>query len=217
MSETAVLKPEQKKLLSEAAEWRLLALLLECPSPGWHQQVSALENEVADPELQQAARAAQQEASEGLYHSCFGPGGPVSPREVSFHEVVQLGYLMSELEAYYRAFSYQPDISEPSDHVAVEAGFIGYLRLKEAYAIANDDAEHAAITAEAAERFLQEHLAYLAEPLASALTHSDVQYLTLAAKCLRRRTGPPKSLRVLPPDVACPSLSEASFECGEQE
>ncbi len=197
--------------LREAAEWRLIGLLLECPRAGWPDQVRRLASEVSDPALREAAQAAAGEAAEGLYHSIFGPGGPAPPREVSYRDSVQLGYLMAELASYYDAFAYQPDTPEVPDHVAVEAGFIGYLRLKEAYAVASGDPERAEITSEAARRFIDEHLSVMAEPLAAALENSGVRYLALAAQALLRRTGPPRTLPVLSSDT------ESLFTCGATE
>ncbi|MEK7406695.1 MAG: molecular chaperone TorD family protein, partial [Acidobacteriota bacterium] len=161
----------------------------ECPVGGWREKVAAVTSEIADAELGAAAETAQAEATEGLYHSLFGPGGPVSAREVSYRESVELGHLMSELACYYGAFAYQPGTQEVDDHVAVEAGFVGYLRLKEAYALASGDAERAAVTAEAARRFIDDHLAAMAEPLAAALGASGSRYLATAAAALLRRTG----------------------------
>lgn len=174
-------------LLRQAAEWRLLGLLFECPRPGWRDDVAALAAEVDCAGLREAARHAHEEASEGLYHSTFGPGGPASPREVTYKESVELGHLMSELVGYYEAFAYHPTTEEPPDHVAVEAGFVAYLRLKEAYAQSSGDAEHAAITAEAAREFLTGHLSVMATPLAAALQNSPAHYLALAGEQLQKR------------------------------
>jgi TorA maturation chaperone TorD len=190
------MNPRQRELLEDAAGWRLIALLFECPTAGWHDQVAALAAEIADPDLRAAAAAAQSEASEGVYHSIFGPGGPAPPREVSHRRLVEFGGLLSELQAHYNAFAYQPRTLEPADHISVEAGFIAYLRLKEAYALACDDTEHAAITAEAAQRFLEDHLAALATPLAAALAGCGFRYLECAAKALHCRV--PESAPALP-------------------
>ncbi len=182
----------QCELLRQAAEWRMISLLLECPAAGWREKVAALAPEVADPDLAAAAEAAQEEASEGIYHSLFGPGGPVAPREVSHRRLVEFGSLLAELEAQYEAFAYRPQTAEPPDHVCVEAGFIAYLRLKEAYALACGDPERAAVAAEAAGRFLEEHLSAVAGPLASALECSGLRYLEAAGRALLRRVPPAK-------------------------
>jgi len=75
----------------------------------------------------------------------------------------------------------------------VEAGFVGYLRLKEAYAVSRGDEEQASVTADAAATFMREHLSALAEPLAATLDASGVAYLAEAARSLANRIGRPPS------------------------
>ena len=213
---TKPVNPVVASLLRQAAEWRLIGLLLECPREGWHAEVAALASEAADDRLRAAVEAAQLEANEGLYQSYFGPGGPGPAREVSCHDSLQLGYLMSELECYYDAFAYHPSAQLPVDHVAVEAGFVGYLRLKEAYLLDCDSVESAAVSREASQRFLQDHLSAIAQPLAKALEESGVRYLVLAAQALLHRTGPPRSLPVVSSQSeASPHEGECLVDCGE--
>jgi len=180
-------------LLTQAAEWRLIGRLFECPAGTWRDDIVALARESHDALLGSAVTHALEEASEGLYHSTFGPGGPAPPREVTYVKAIQLGYLLSELTACYDAFAYQPVTRESPDHVSVEAGFVGYLRLKEAYAVTRGDEEQAAVTADAAATFVREHLSALAEPLAATLDASGVAYLAEAARALANRVGPPPS------------------------
>lgn len=210
MSAAMLVAARQRELLAEAAQWRLLALLFECPSSEWRDHVRALVAEMPPGRLRDAAEAALHEASEGRFHSAFGPGGPAPAREAACTPSVELGGLMAELAAYYEAFGYHPAITEPPDHVSVEAGFMGYLRLKEAYALACDDPEHAAVTAEAAQQFLAQHLRPLATALASALSGSGIRYLSLAAEELLRRAGPAEA-----PSAGLPVL-EDHFECGAE-
>lgn len=205
----------QTRLLREAAEWRLLGLLFECPSPTWREQVAALATEISDADLRAAAQAAQREAGEGLYHSIFGPGGPAPGREISYRDWTQPGYLLSELTSYYDAFAYQSKIVEAPDHIAVETGFIAYLKLKEAYAESIGDTEYAAVTREAAERFINEHLSAMTEPMARSLEYSSVEYLALAGKALLARVG---SKRDQSPRHNLPILAadeESEFACAE--
>jgi nitrate reductase assembly molybdenum cofactor insertion protein NarJ len=205
---------KENKLLREAAEWRLIGLLFECPVNDWRKQVKTLAKDVTDETLRQAVEAAQEEASEGIYHSIFGPGGPASAREVSYRSWVQPGYLLSELFSYYDAFSYNPVTYEVPDHVSVEAGFIAYLRLKEAYAMDCLDYEHATITADAARNFIDEHLSTMVEPLAKSLASSGVNYLALNGEAILRRVGAKKNE---PHGKALPVLSDFEnddFECG---
>ena len=139
------------------------------------------------------------EAGEGVYHSTFGPGGPAPPREVTYVKAVQRGYLLSELTAFYDAFAYRPVTRESLDHVSVEAGFVGYLLLKQSCAITRGDEEQAAVTAEAAATFMRKHRSALADPLAATLDASGVAYLAEAARALAARVGPPPSATASPP------------------
>ncbi len=91
---------------------------------------------------------------------------------------------MAELTGYYDAFGYEPASLEPCDHITVEAGFIGYLRLKEAYALACEDSEHADIASNTARHFVRDHLAAIAVPLGNMLGGSGVRYLELAGQAL---------------------------------
>ena len=184
-------------LLKESAEWRLLGRLLERPSPEWLDDVERLRREMPEGPLQDAAAAARH-ASEGEYHFVFGPGGPAPPREASYHASVELGSLLAAIEGDYAAFAYQARIDEPADHVAVETGFVGYLRLKEAYALACGDAEAAGIAQRAAARFTAEHLAVMAHPLAALLAESGIDHLARTAALVAARAGARPGNRQLP-------------------
>ena len=210
---TAV-QPAVLDLARQAAEWRLIGLLFEPPSDEWREQVSSLASEVADEKLKRAAAAAIEEAGDELYHSIFGPGGPASAREASYFDNIQLGYLIAELDAHYSAFAYEAGSVEAPDHLAVEAGFIAYLRLKEAYAQAEGDAEHADLTREAAQHFVSEHLARMAPVLQEKLAGSDVEYLMLVSESLFERSGSMKTAPHAFPIIQ--DLSEAQFECGSE-
>jgi nitrate reductase assembly molybdenum cofactor insertion protein NarJ len=214
MTTPPVLNERELCLAKEAAEWRLISLLFECPNPGWGEQVTMLMKEVADAELQSAAHDALEEAGEGLFHHAFGPGGPAPAREATYHQTVQLGYLMSELQAYYNAFAFQPVTAEAPDHVSVETGFIAYLKMKEAYALTCHDEERAATASESAQRFIEEHLTNLAQPLAERLEDSGIGYLAAAGAALLRRVGPPRVAPSLLP-ILQEELPEGAFACGE--
>ena len=185
-------KTVNTKLLKDAAEWRLISLLFDCPDEEKLEQIDSLGRTISDKSLKRAAKAAQKEASEGLFHSIFGPGGPAPGREVSYRGWVQPGYMLSELSSFYDAFSYKPKTDEVPDHVAVETGFIAYMRLKEAFAFECSDTESAAITADASETFIDEHLAKYAETMSNILSNSGIEYLSLAGKALFKRVGKDK-------------------------
>ena len=204
-----------KDIIVESAEWRLISLLFDCPTGNWFEDVRSLGKQVSDKRLKRAAKAAQKEASEGLFHSIFGPGGPAPGREVSYRGWVQPGYMLSELSTYYDAFSYKPLTKEVPDHVAVETGFIAYLRLKEAFALECFDDENAKITAAASSAFIDDHLSKYAEQMSKILANSGIEYLSLAGEALFKRTGRDKDKKN---QVYLPVLEsveeETEFECG---
>lgn len=207
-------KQQKTNLLNEAAEWRLISLLFDCPVGNWQEDVKSLAKIVTDSQLLKAAEFSKTQASEGLYHSIFGPGGPAPAREVTYRSWVQPGYLLSELSAYYKAFSYQPQTPETPDHIAVETGFMAYLKLKEAFADESGDSENAEITANAAKTFNDEHLAKFTEQIAKSLATSRIDYLELASKALLKRVGKDKDKKIR---QILPVLGEEDdpfFECG---
>jgi hypothetical protein len=122
---------------------------------------------------------------------------------------------MSELNGYYEAFSYRPSSSEPADHVSVKASFLGYLRLKEAYAISRSELDHAAISAEAARCFLEDHVSVTAARLAGTLESCGLRYLSLAGRALARRVGARRTAGLgLPPVLNEPRADDESlFDC----
>jgi nitrate reductase assembly molybdenum cofactor insertion protein NarJ len=172
-------------LISEAAEWRLMALLLERPRSGWHAEVAAVAREVGDQALRAVAEAAR-DASEGEYLHLVGPGGSVSPRQVTYCSFEDPGRILADIAATYAAFAFQPRAEDSPDHLAVEAGFVGYLLLKEAFAAARGDSEAASTTAAARHRFLEAHLT-AARPFAERLNAAGDSYLAAAAGALAER------------------------------
>lgn len=177
-------------LLSEAAQWRLLGLLFEYPDDSWRSRLQTLLPDLRQENLRALGQAALNYATEGLHIALFGPAGSVPVREVTYQGGVQFGYLMAELSAYYEAFGYRPAIAEADDHIAVELGFLAYLKLKQALALASDDEEHSAVTAEAAVTFVKDHLAVMAEPVAKALEVFGPDYLIDACALVLEQTGP---------------------------
>jgi nitrate reductase assembly molybdenum cofactor insertion protein NarJ len=204
-----------KHLLNDASEWRLISMLFDCPTNDWQKQVSDLAAVIEDKKLKSAASAAQTEASEGLFHSVFGPGGPAPGREVSYRGWVQPGYMLAEVATFYDAFSYKPITNEVPDHVSVETGFIAYLRLKEAFAREQADIDAAEITAEASRKFIDEHISKYAQKMSKILDASGIEYLTLAGKALFQRVGRDKDTKK---QIFLPVLENedemSEFECG---
>jgi nitrate reductase assembly molybdenum cofactor insertion protein NarJ len=215
MTPVTALDPRVQDLVRDAAWWRLLSRLFECPDTTWRTDIERLATELGDPGLDAAVDAALTEATEGQYHSVFGPGGPAPPREVSYHDTLELGSVMSSLAAYYGAFGYEPATRETPDHVAVETGFIAFLRLKEAFALASANPDAAAIAADAAERFRSDHLAMIAGRIAGLLADAPLEYLQKASALLASRVGPKRGPKPLPMVHASSDDEECEFSCGD--
>jgi hypothetical protein len=186
---TTITRYDVAELLNEAAEWRLLGLMFDCPRGDWHAQVSALSAEVHSEKLRSIAMAALEEASEGIYHTAFGPGGPAAPREVSHRQSDLAGQYLAELMGAYAAFAYIPQPDNPPDHIATEVDFVAYLRLKQAFAAARNERDQADVVADAIMNFVDNHLAVTAVPLAGLLTTSSISYLSEAATALSDRVS----------------------------
>ncbi|HBY61709.1 MAG TPA: hypothetical protein DEH78_17950 [Solibacterales bacterium] len=178
------------ELLESAGEWRLIGLLFEYPNAAWRKNVEAL-LPALKPELRALAAAALEQCGEGLHSALFGPGGCVPVREVTHRGGVQFGYLMAELVAYYEAFGFDPAIEEAPDHLAVQAGFIAFLKMKQALAMLEGDEERTRVTAAAIGEFIREHLIVQAEPVAQRLAEFAPAYLAECGRMLVERVGPP--------------------------
>ena len=198
--------PDWSTTVAEAVEWRLLALLLERPRAGWHEEVAGLGREVPDLTLAAAAQNAQ-EAREGEYLSVLGPGGAVSPREVTYRSYEDPGQLLAELATVYEVWAFQPRAEDPIDHIAVEAGFVGFLFLKEAFAGARHDGQAAAAVAAARRAFIATHLAAIVPPLAQRLEAAGPAYLVQAAHALVARVP------ARPATAPRPPLPDACAAC----
>lgn len=210
----AQIEDAEARLINEAAEWRMIGLLFECPSEDWRREIAGLAEEISDEELAAAGRLALSEGSEGLFHSTFGPGGPAPGREVSYRSWVQPGYMISEINAFYRAFAFSPKTPETPDHVAVEASFISYLKMKQAFAVASGRDEQAKITSEAEDAFVRGHLSKIAEPLCNSLALSGLRYLAAAGNALLTRTGPDPDRQTKRQFLPVLDTDEETFRCG---
>jgi hypothetical protein len=184
-----VLNHSATRLLGEAVDWRLLSVLLERPARDWHAEVKRLALDAGDAGLRPLAAAAEA-ATEGGYLIAFGPGGLVSPREIAHTKTRDPGHVLAQLGAMYDAFAYRPHTEETPDHISVEAGFVAYLRMKEAFAIAREEDEAARIAAEAAATFVERHLSTFVQPLAERLSAVPDGHLAGALQALLHRTGP---------------------------
>ena len=202
---------KSEALLRASASWRLLGLLFERPRPGWAEEVTKLAALLDADDLKEAASHVM-EVDEGTYLRWFGPGGAATPREVAYRGFEDPGRVLSDLATFYDAFAFRPRAEDPLDHVAVLAGFVGYLWLKEGYAAQCGREEEAHLTAEARGKFAGEHLRPVAGPMLRKLSASAAPRLwELAAAALVRRVGDvPDPLPVVRPDddaMECPGAT----------
>lgn len=207
---------EVERLLREAARWRIAGLLFRRPRAGWHEELMALSREVSDPRIA-AAVADAAGAAEGAYLAWLGPGGPVSPREVSYRPIEDPGRLLAELSAFHEAFAYMPGTEDPLDHVSVAADFTAYLVLKQAWALASGRETEAATTHAGRTRFVERHASALASGIASRIVADDraPAWLRGAATTLCALAGVDPERPVL--DAASfprPGLDCDAFDCG---
>lgn len=217
---TITIEPRAAELLGEASDWRLIGLLFERPRGGWWRDTAALSAASNDPVLKEAGELTGA-VDERRYLGLLGPGGPISPRESGYRRTADPSRSLSEIRAFFHAFAFEPEREDPVDHIAVMCAFLGWMRLKEAYAVASGDVEAIELTRAAADRFAREHLAPCAETLAARLEEFEAGHLVLAARALVARVGPrpkdaegdwvPQGLGVDDPSMTC-GLGETSGE-----
>ncbi len=186
--EASVCLPAVREALVLSADLRLIGLLLERPSATRQRHVFSLAAECGDAALRDIAKVLT-DVDDPSYHSVFAPGGPISPREAAYIGRRDPGRAMSEVSELYAAFGYKPLAGEPVDHVAVETGFASWLWMKEAYALAQGNAEAAEVTSAARKTFIEEHLAVLANGLAKRAEGAPSPELPGLANALVARVG----------------------------
>lgn len=209
MMNAMTIPADVRQLIEESVAWRMFGLAFERPRNGWRDHVSAIARDVSDEGVRSVAELAKEQASETLYLDVMGPGGAVSPREVAYRGLADPGHLLAELEAIYGAFAYEPMSEECPDHVSVEAGFVGYLRMKQAFARIIGDQEAEKLSAEAVEMFIQDHLAPVAHGLWKRFEGDDSLYIARAARLMRERIGD-----VEVPEEREPLDGEDDVNCG---
>lgn len=194
-------------LLSEASEWRLLSLLLSRPTGERKQEVLQLISDPIATRLGKVARAWCENADEGSYLHLLGPGGLVPAREVAYRPFADPGWVLADIGHYHQAFGFTPTTEEPADHIAVLADFVAYLLLKETFGRESDD-ELAAVTREAMDRFVDEHLVPVAARMADRLEACGAVNWSAAARLLAEKIPAP------PPEVDVPDQNEEDSPCG---
>ena len=198
----------QTKLLEQACQWRLLSLLLSRPIVQRKREARRLAGERMTRRLAGAARTWCDNAIEGDYLRLLGPGGLVPARAVAYRPFADPGWLLADIARYHHAFGFRPTAEEPPDHIAVLADFVAYLLFKEAYARDRADGDAAHVTYAARERFIEEHMAPVARPLAERLDACGATGWSAAARLLAEKVPPP------PAPVTLGEREEEAPQCG---
>ena len=189
MIDSTAVTPEVRDILNNAAEWRLIALLLERPRLHTVPQIGCIAKEIPAADLKEIVELALN-ATEECYLQYFGPGGLLSPREVAYIGWGDPGKMMSEIGLLYESFSFAPRSEDPSDHIAVEANFISYLYIKEAYALLNEEEEKVDTAKAVRQKFIEEHFGVLLYGLTRKLNGSEPVYISKTLTAASTRIQP---------------------------
>lgn len=142
-----------------------------------------------------AARAVDVTAVADEYVFLFDRGAKVPPYEGAWGEAPQLAgkaALLADIAGFYAAFGLVPGEAQPDveDHIAAECEFMSALALKEAYALAENDDEGAAVTRAAQSRFVGDHLGRWSAAFADGLREaSPLPYFGAVADLLTAWVG----------------------------
>ncbi len=177
------MKPDEatdhvRRMLARSSALHVISLLF-ASAPHRRAEVTALLDELSDDALRRAALTAVR-APEGEMQELFGPGGSVSPREVAYSRE-DPGRILADLQGFYEAFAYQPPAREPADHFSTEAGYLGYLELKSAFAWASREDESWEVAEKARGSFFSAHFGPFARAFSLRLLElPDHHFLDLA-------------------------------------
>ena len=165
----AISYPDQNMVIALQEGW---SALLQLQQEGWPVGSQELLN-IALDELQASSIPELGEAHVRL----FGPAARCPLTETSWGDAARLlgkPAQIADISGFYRAFGLQPaagPVAAPEDHLVTELEFMSILCLKEAYALNTGLDEQLAITRDALNKFLEEHLStwidYWAEQMLS--------------------------------------------------
>ena len=178
------------ELVEQAGDWSLMRLLLERPSDGWRQQLLAESKETVDPELTSAVQMAQAEANDYFHQVLFGADGLLTSRESEYRFERDRGAVLSDLEGMRERFGYSWNGSEAADHILALIGLMAHIFSLQAIAVRDNQIGEAIYLEGIAEWLRRGHLAWFAEQIASALSSTQVCYLSHVAHALEQRVLP---------------------------
>ncbi len=182
--------PSADELVEQAGDWSLMRLLLERPGGEWRQRLLAESKDTVDPELTSAVQMAQAEGSDYFHQVLFGPDGLLTSRESDYRFERDRGAVLADLEGMRERFGFSWDGSEPADHILALVGLMAHIYLLQATAARDNRIGEAIYLEGIAEWLRRGHLAWFTEQVASALSSTQVCYLSHVAHALEQRVLP---------------------------
>jgi TorA maturation chaperone TorD len=182
MTRSAAVQDEVARALARAAVYRISAAAFSYPTAAGLRDIaeSAATAQQSSPavrgpltDLADAARAAEPGAVAAEYVFLFERQVRCAPYEGAYGDAPSMagkGAALADVAGFYAAFRLSPGggRADAEDHIAAELEFMAALALKEAWALAQADADGVGIIRGAAKAFLSDHLGRWAERFAEA-------------------------------------------------
>jgi len=178
------------ELAEQAGDWSLMRILLERPGGEWRQQLLAESKDTVDPELTSAVQMAQAEGNDYFHQVLFGTDGLLTSRESDYRFERDRGAVVADLEGMRERFGFSWDGSEPADHILALVGLMAHIVTLQAAAQQENNIGESLYLEGIAEWLRRGHLAWFAEQIASALSSTQVCYLSHVAHALEQRVLP---------------------------
>jgi len=179
------------ELEEQAADWTLIALLLERPHPEWRERLKAASRKTVDPELRTAVDLAQREGSAKFHEVLFGPDGLLVSRESGYRGEGDHTPLMADLRGLASSLGYSRFGDEPADHILVVVELMAHVLRARADAMAHGRVGEAFYLEGVTEWLRRAHLAWFTDQISRALWKTEVCYLSHIAVALELRVHPP--------------------------
>jgi TorA maturation chaperone TorD len=177
--------------LELSVSWRFASLLFQSPTADARSELGCLARELPSQWQPSAHELCMfpLDQWEVEYHRILGPGGcPAAESSYDDNALAGRGPLLARVSGFYKAFAYKADSSIPEvpDHLSIELGFLSYLSMKAAFAAHQQQSDQLAVTRDAYERFLQEHLLFWLERFAESVDRSGSPFYIGAVMFVRR-------------------------------
>jgi TorA maturation chaperone TorD len=221
-----------QRAFDRAVLYRLCATALGYPAPGHLAEVTRLARAAQGAQgppvsrlaaLASAAASAHESQVGAEYVLLFDGAARCAPYEGAYGPPQMTGKAaqLADIAGFYRAFGLESTgvQSDVEDHIAAELEFMSALALKEAWAVAEGDAEAAEITRRAGVAFLTDHLGRWAEAFAAEVEKATpLPFYTAAASLLSTWVrAEAEALGATPSRVGAPDALDADaaepFSC----